>query len=63
MYGRLSHCELLLLLFWFVSLGSNMTESNSFFKSSDKSFENKSFFLNVRNLEEATLERINQKKY
>ena len=49
MYGRLSHSELLLLLFWFVSLGSNITESNSFFKSSNKSFENKSFFFNVRN--------------
>ena len=49
MYGRLSDSELLLLSFWFVFLGSNMTESNSFFKSSNKSFKNKRFFLNVRN--------------
>ena len=51
MYGRLSHSELLLLLFWFVSLGSNITESNSFFKSSYKSFENKSFFFKFKKLE------------
>ena len=44
MDGKLSPCELNLRLFWFVSLDSNTTESNSFFKGSYRILENKRFF-------------------
>ena len=45
MDGKLCHLELNLVLLWFVSLSSNTTESNSFFKISNRIFEkNRLFF-------------------
>ena len=44
MDGRFNHAELNLVLFWFVSLVSNITESSSFFKINYSILENKSFF-------------------
>ena len=51
-----------LLLFWYVSLGSNATESKSFFEISPRIFENKRMFFE-KMYDKATLGKINQEKY